>query len=168
MAFVVKKIDLDQLSAGTGTYTYEPDNITMTLNSFDNRAFQKAYGLILGREDEEKAAISAATMDDDFLNNINIGDKSTSEMITRAIAKFLIEAWDVVDETGATLEVTGDNLLLLTANTTDPDKFIQWVFNTTVDIAVEHAKTITDTKKKPSPATSGKKSTKASVTSKKP
>lgn len=168
MAFVVKKIDLDHITAGTGTRTYEADNITMTLNSFDNRAFQKAYGLIIGREEEEKAAISAATMDDDFLNNISLTDKSTGEMITRAIAKFLIVDWDVVDEEGNKLEVTGDNLLLLSANTTDPEAFIPWVFNATVEIAIEHAENITSTKKKPSPDTSGKKTTKASATSKKP
>lgn len=170
MAFVVKKINLDDIAGGSGTYTYEEgdDKITLTLNSYDDRRFQKAYGLILDREKQELEAMNATALDDAFLDNISVEDKSTGEMITRAMAKFLIRDWDAVDEDGEKLPVTGDNLLLLTASTKDPAAFIQWVFSKTVDVAVEHAESLVDTKKKPSPATSGKKTTKTSVSSKKP
>ncbi len=168
MAFVVTKINLDQLSMGTGTFTYEPDNITMTLRGYDNRQFQRAQELIFAREKEEAEVIKNSTMDDSFLDNINSEDKSSAEMITRAVAKFLIISWDVVDENGDLLEVNGDNLLMLTAGVTDTQQFTEWLWTSTLKVSTDHDKAITNTKKKPSPATSGKKSTKTLPTSKKP
>lgn len=161
MAFVVKKTNLDEMDSTTGTFTYEPDNITITIRSFYTPQFQKASELIVSRDRETLEALSKIEMGNDFLDAVDTTDKSVDEMLARAVGKFLIAAWDVETEDGEVLEINADNFILVMNSIPKPFDFLQFCYERAGDVAIENSKTITDTKKKPSRATSGKKTTKA-------
>lgn len=166
MAFVVKKLNLDELDKATGTYVYEPNNITVTLRAFTTARFQKAYGMILERERENKDALKGISLGDDFLDAMD-DDKSVDEMIARAIGKFLIVSWDIEEEGVGPLEVTADNYIQVLSNLSNPIAFVQWCMDKSAEVSQDNSSLVTDTKKKQSPGTSGKKTTKSSPTSKK-
>jgi len=166
MTFVVKKINLDDLDNKTGEYTHEDTGITMTLKSFNNPQFQKAYNMLMSRERSDNEAIRERKLDDSFLDEIGDGEKTTDELLVKAIGKFLVADWLVNDENGDKLEVSADNFILLIANIEQPMPFVQWCLDSAAEVAITNAKSLSATKKKPPTATRGKKTTKASATSK--
>lgn len=172
MAFVVKNINLDDLDSNTGEYTYERKDadgkdisLNITFKSFNNPQFQKAYNMLVSRERADSEAVKGRKLDETFLDDIADDEKTTDEMLVRAIGKFLIVDWDVQDEQGNKLEITADNFILLIANLENAMGFTQWCLDSATDVTIKNAKSLADTKKKPLSVTSGKKTTKASATS---
>lgn len=161
MTFVVKKISLDDLNNNSKEFTHEPTGLKVTLKSFNDKTFQKAYGLLMARDKADLVDLKEKPLDDSFLDDINADDGTTNELLIRAIAKFLITDWNAVDESGDKLEITGDNFVLLISNVDNPADFITWCFNCAGDVAVQKSAETAETKKKPSTATRGKKTTQA-------
>jgi hypothetical protein len=140
MAFVVKKINLDDLDNKTGEYTHKDTGITMTLKSFSNPQFQKAYNMLMSRERSDNEAIRGRKLDDSFLDDIEDGGKTTDELLVQAIGKFLVADWDVNDEKGNKLDITAENFILLIANIEQPMPFVQWCLDSAADVAIINAK----------------------------
>lgn len=170
MAFVVKKINLDDLDNKTGNYTYECKDVdgndislSITFKSFNNPQFQKAYSMIVSRNISDADAIKVKKLDDNFLDGLNEDDKTTGDIMVRAVGKFLIADWDINDENGDKLPINADNFVLLLANIPmrEQQDFFQWCMDSAGDVAVNSAKALAETKKKPSTATGGKKTSQA-------
>lgn len=157
MAFVVKKINLDDLSNTTEKFTHEPTGLEVTFKSFNDKSFQKAYSLLMARDKADLVDLKEKPLDDSFLDGINGEDGTTNELLIRSIAKFLITDWNAVDEDSNKLEVNGDNFVLLISNVDDPSELISWCFTCAGDVAMQKSKEMAETKKKPSRVTSGKK-----------
>lgn len=160
MAFVVKKLSLDDLSNNTQKFTHA-SGLEVTFKSFNDKSFQKAYGLLMARDKADLAELKEKPLDDSFLDGINGDDGTTNELLIRAIAKFLITDWNAVDESGDKLEITGDNFILLISNVDDPSDLVTWCFTCAGDVAMQKSKETAETKKKPLTATRGKKTTQA-------
>lgn len=161
MAFVVKKINLDDLSGKTGTFTHEKTGIELTLKPFGDKHFQKARNMIYVRDREDASQMQSVSLGEDFLNNINADEETTDVTLMRAMARFLITDWNAVDEKNEPLPITGDNFIMLLGNIPDVQEFIQWCMDKAVDVAIKNAKDAEETKKKPSTAIRGKKTTQA-------
>lgn len=163
MAFVVKKINLDDLNSQTGEFTHELTGITLTLKSFSDTKFQKAHDLIMSRNSLDMQELKTKALDDSFLDSISEDGKSVDELMLQAIGKFLVVDWNAEDEAGEKLEVTAENFVLLTANIpmNQQSGFVQWCFNKAADVSIEHVKSLSEAKKKPLRGTSGKKTTQA-------
>ena len=161
MAFVLKNTNLDEMEAQTGEYTYEPHDIKVTFNSFNSPRFKKAYSMLIRREMSDEEAMRTKKMDDSFFDDIDEDEKTSDEMLARIIGRFLVVDWNVQDQDNNKLEVTADNFILLVSNVDDPRDFVQWCLDSATDVTVQAAKSLEETKKKPSRATSGKKTTKA-------
>lgn len=158
MAFVVKKINLDDLSNTTEKFTHA-SGLEVTFKSFNDKSFQKAYSLLMARDKADLVDLKEKPLDDSFLDGINGEDGTTNELLIRSIAKFLITDWNAVDEDSNKLEVNGDNFVLLISNVDDPSELISWCFSCAGDVAMQKSKETAETKKKPSRVTSGKKTT---------
>lgn len=161
MAFVVNKTNLDELDKQTGEYTHEATGIKATFNSFNDPRFKKAYSMLIRREMADDEAMRNKRLDDSFLDGIDGDEKTADEMLARAIGRFLIADWDVQDQDGNKLEINSDNFILLIASIDDARDFVQWCLDSSTDVTVQAAKSLSETKKKPLRATSGKKTTKA-------
>lgn len=161
MTFVVKKIDLDDLNNKTGTFTHEKTGIELTLKSFSDKHFQKARNMIYVRDREDANQMKNVTLGEDFINRVNADEETTDVTLMRAMARFLIVEWNAVDENNEPLPITGDNFIMLLGNIPDVPEFIQWCMDRAVDVAIKNAQEVTETKKKSSTATRGKKTTQA-------
>ena len=117
--------------------------------------------MLIRRETADDEAMRNKKLDDSFLDGIDGDEKTVDEMLARAIGRFLIADWDVQDQDGNKLEISSDNFILLIANIDDARDFVQWCLDSSTDVTVQAAKSLSETKKKPSSATSGKKTTKA-------
>ena len=161
--FVVKKVDLNNLNIETGTFTHEPTGIELTLKSFNDPMFTKAHELIQTRNQLDMQDLKERALDGAFFDNIKAEGKSTNELQLEAIGKFLVVDWNAVDEEGEPLPVSAENFVLLTANIpmNQQAEFVEWCFSKSVDVAIAHVEKVSETKKKSSRATSGKKTTKA-------
>lgn len=159
MAFVVKKINLDDLSGDTGTFTHDPTKIELTLKPFSDKRFQKVRNMIAVRDRVDANQLKSVTLGEEFLDSLNTTEETTDVTLMRAIARFLITDWNAVDETGEKLAITGDNFIMLLGNIADVQEFVQWVMDRAVDVAIKTAEDAAETKKKPSRVTSGKKTT---------
>ena len=159
--FVVKKIDLDNLNVDTGTFTHEPTGIELTLKSFNDPMFTKAHELIQTRSQLDMKELKERALDSSFFDNIKSDGKSTNELQLEAIGKFLVVDWNAVDENGDKLPVSAENFVLLTANIpmNQQAEFVEWCFSMAVDVAIKHVEKLSETKKKSSRATSGKRAT---------
>lgn len=161
MAFVVKKINLDDLNAKTGKFTHEPTGLEVTFKPFTDKSFQKAYSLLMARDRADLVELKEKPLNDSFLDGIDVEDGTTNELLIRAIGKFLVTDWNAVDESGDKLAITGDNFVLLIGNVDNPSEFIEWCFTCAGDVAMQKSEQAAETKKKPLSATSGKKTTQA-------
>lgn len=161
MTFVVKKIDLDDLNNKTGTFTHEKTGIELTLKSFSDKHFQKARNMIYVRDREDANQMKTVTLGEDFINRVNADEETTDVTLMRAMARFLIVEWNAVDENNEPLPITGDNFIMLLGNIPDVPEFIEWCMDRAVDVAIKNAQEVTETKKKSSTATRGKKTTQA-------
>ena len=161
MAFVVKKPVIDELDIKAKEFTHEPTGLKVSFNPSSDKYYQKANEQLMMRERVDVDNLKNKAMDDSFLDDLKIDDKSASELWLRAVAKFLIVDWNAVDENGDKLEITGDNFILLIDNIDDAPEFLQWCTACAGDVASQKSKDTAETKKKPSSVTSGKKTTQA-------
>lgn len=162
MAFVVRKLDAKTVET-VESFHYAPLDVNISLKSFEDELFQRAYNLIGDRTRIELEHLKNQPKDLTFFNGIESNKGSTGELVILAVGEYLITDWDIVDEDGKKLEVSGENFKLLMANVDKIDQipFLQWCLDRAGDIAISDAELLNDTKKKPLSASSGKKTTKA-------
>lgn len=167
MAFLVKKNNfLDLNKTKSQKFTHQ-SGLELTLKSIFTPNFQIAWDAIeksFEKESEKPLTIAVLDLiDDDTLTR----GKATAH----AVVKFLIEDWNAVDENGDKLDINADNLFQVIANIPEDslatlkngekEAIFDWIFKSSSEVAKSIAETIDTTKKKPSNATSGKKSTEA-------
>lgn len=167
MAFLVKKNNfLDLNKTKSQKFTHQ-SGLELTLKSIFTPNFQKAWDAIgtIFEKASEKPLTGAliASISDDTLTR--------GQATTHAIAEFLIDDWNAVDENEEKLPINADNLFQVVANipedslaklpSGEKESIFDWIFKSSSEVAKSIAETIDTTKKKPSNATSGKKSTEA-------
>lgn len=159
MAFVVSKLNLDDLNGRTGTFDHAATGITMTFRPFSDAKFQKAYNMLEIRQRADIEAIKQARLNNELLDNISEDDKTADELLVMAIAKFLIADWDLVDEEGKKLPVSADNFVLLLMQLPESQQIaiVAWAMDCAGKVSQAKVEKLTQTKKKPSSATRGKK-----------
>ena len=167
MAFLVKKNNfLDLNKTKSQKFTHQ-SGLELTLKSIFTPNFQKAWDAIgtSFEKQSEKLLTGAliASISDDTLTR--------GQATAHAIAEFLIDDWNAVDENEEKLPINADNLFQVVANipedslaklpSGEKESIFDWIFKSSSEVAKSIAETIDTTKKKPSNATSGKKSTEA-------
>lgn len=166
MAFLVKKNNfLDLNKTKSQKFTHE-SGLELTLKSIFTPNFQKAWDAIgISFEKESEKPLTSA-----LITSISDDTLTRGQATAHAIAEFLIEDWNAIDEkTGDKLDINAENLFQVVANipedslTTlesgEKESIFDWIFKSASEVAKSIAETIDATKKKPSSATSGKKST---------
>ena len=165
MAFLVKKNNfLDLNKTKSQKFTHE-SGLELTLKSIFTPNFQKAWDAIgnIFEKESEKPLTGAliASISDETLTR--------GQATAHAIAEFLIDDWNAVDENGDKLDINADNLFQVIANIPEDslnvldngekESIFDWIFKSASEVAKSIADNIEATKKKPSSVTSGKKST---------
>ena len=167
MAFLVKKNNfLDLNKTKSQKFTHQ-SGLELTLKSIFTPNFQKAWdaiGTIF-----EKASEKPLT--GELIASISDDTLTRGQATAHAIAEFLIDDWNAVDENEEKLPINADNLFQVVANipedsldklpSGEKESIFDWIFKSSSEVAKSIAETIDTTKKKPSNATSGKKSTEA-------
>lgn len=160
MAFVLKsKETLDAIAAETRQFTHEPTGITMTLRTFANRGYQAAIAQLQAYGEAQQDEIATRPLDEHFFDNVDGDARTSNEMWVRAIGRFLIVDWDVLDDKDEPIKPSEDSMVLLVSQIDDPAELVTWCLNMATQIAADRAKDQTDVKKKPLTVTSGKKTT---------
>ena len=147
----------------TKEFTHEPTGIKFTLRSYANPAYQRAYERIYLREQEYNKGLYGAKLDDSFLDEAESNEMTPNELWLRAIGRFLIEDWSVVDQDGVKVKPSGDSFLMLLTSIKNPPELARWCIDRATDIAIEKDIAVEEIKKKPSTATIGKKPTAAKI-----
>ena len=167
MAFLVKKKNFLDLNKTKSQKFAHQSGLELTLKSIFTPNFQKAWDAIGNsfEKESEKPLTGAliASISDDTLTR--------GQATAHAIAEFLIDDWNAVDENEEKLPINADNLFQVVANipedslaklpSGEKESIFDWIFKSSSEVAKSIAETIDTTKKKPSNATSGKKSTEA-------
>ena len=167
MAFLVKKNNfLDLNKTKSQKFTHQ-SGLELTLKSIFTPNFQKAWDAI-GTSFEKE---SEKPLTGELIASISDDTLSRGQATAHAIAEFLIDDWNAVDENGDKLDINADNLFQVIANIPEDslatlkngekESIFDWIFKSSSEVAKSIAETIDTTKKKPSNATSGKKSTEA-------
>ena len=167
MAFLVKKNNfLDLNKTKSQKFTHQ-SGLELTLKSIFTPNFQKAWDAI--GTSFEKA--SSKPLTGALIASISDDTLTRGQATAHAIAEFLIDDWNAVDENGEKLPINADNLFQVVANipedslaklpSGEKESIFDWIFKSSSEVAKSIAETIDTTKKKPSNATSGKKSTEA-------
>lgn len=162
MAFVLKsKETLDAIAAETRQFTHEPTGITMTLRTFADRGYQAAIAQLQAYGEAHQDEIATRPLDEHFFDNVDGNARTPNEMWVRAIGRFLIVDWDVLDGKDEPphkpVKPSEDSMVLLVSQIDDPAELVTWCLNMATQIAADRAKDQTDVKKKPLTVTSGKK-----------
>lgn len=155
MAFVVKKNIAKELNKTKSQEFTHESGLKVTLKSFFNPTFQKAYEVIM----RKSAAEANKTLTLEAVDDINDDTLTPDEAMVYAVGNYLVEDWDAVDESGEKLEVNGENFQLLVGSMDDPAQFFKWVMKQSQEVTKAIADEIDDTKKKQSKDGAGKKST---------
>ena len=168
MAFLVKKNNfLDLNKTKSQKFTHE-SGLELTLKSIFTPNFQKAWDAIGNSfEKESEKPLTGA-----LIASISDETLTRGQATAHAIAEFLIDDWNAIDEkTGDKLDINADNLFQVVANIPEDslaklpngekESIFDWIFKSSSEVAKSIAETIDTTKKKPSSVTSGKKSTEA-------
>ena len=167
MAFLVKKNNfLDLNKTKSQKFTHE-SGLELTLKSIFTPNFQKAWDAIgTSFEKESEKPLTGA-----LIASISDDTLTRGQATAHAIAEFLIDDWNAVDENGDKLDINADNLFQVIANipedslaklpSGEKESIFDWIFKSSSEVAKSIAETIDTTKKKPSNATSGKKGTEA-------
>lgn len=167
MAFLVKKNNfLDLNKTKSQKFTHQ-SGLELTLKSIFTPNFQKAWDAIgTSFEKESEKPLTGA-----LIASISDDTLTRGQATAHAIAEFLIDDWNAVDENGDKLDINADNLFQVVANipedslaklpSGEKESIFDWIFKSSSEVAKSIAETIDTTKKKPSNATSGKKSTEA-------
>ena len=165
MAFLVKKNNfLDLNKTKSQKFTHQ-SGLELTLKSIFTPNFQKAWDAIGAsfEKQSEKPLTGAliASISDDTLTR--------GQATAHAIAEFLIDDWNAVDENEEKLPINAGNLFQVIANIPEDslaklpngekESIFDWIFKSSSEVAKSIAETIDTTKKKPSSVTSGKKNT---------
>lgn len=162
MAYVLGKTQEDLNDDYTQKeFTHPATGIKVTIISFANPKYQRAYDRIRMREQAYVKDLYDAKLDDEFLSAASDEGMTTNELWLRAIAMFLIADWQIVDAKKEPVPVTADNFILLLTDLDDPQDFARWCVNCATEIAIEKDKAAEDIKKKLLTATTGKSSTAA-------
>lgn len=163
MSYVVNTdINLDDLNSDTGTYTHTETGITITFNSYNDDRFQAAQSKIATREKLDSEAIKEQDLDpDSFLDDIDANKKTTGKILINAVGRYLIADWEVKDQNGDKLPITGKNFEMLIASlpVRKQPEFFQWCINRSIDVTLVSSQALEDTKKKLLKDTTGKKTT---------
>lgn len=162
MSFIVKNIDLGNLTSGKKEFEHD-SGLKITIRSYFTPKYQKAYGLLTQRQQAEKEAIAAAKLDDEFFTTRITDDDSeltVDDMLIHAMAMYLIEDWNATDENEVALPITGENLKKVIIGIGD-SQIIGWLTRCALEVGNDAANEADALKKKPSSVTSGKKTTKA-------
>ena len=167
MAFLVKKNNfLDLNKTKSQKFTHQ-SGLELTLKSIFTPNFQKAWDAIgTSFEKESEKPLTGA-----LIASISDDTLTRGQATAHAIAEFLIDDWNAVDENEDKLDINADNLFQVVANipedslaklpSGEKESIFDWIFKSSSEVAKSIAETIDTTKKKPSNATSGKKSTEA-------
>ena len=167
MAFLVKKNNfLDLNKTKSQKFTHQ-SGLELTLKSIFTPNFQKAWDAIgMSFEKESEKPLTGA-----LIASISDDTLTRGQATAHAIAEFLIDDWNAVDENEEKLPINADNLFQVVANipedsldklpSGEKESIFDWIFKSSSDVAKSIADNIEATKKKPSSATSGKKSTEA-------
>ena len=165
MAFLVKKNNfLDLNKTKSQKFTHE-SGLELTLKSIFTQNFQKAWDAISNSfEKESEKPLTGA-----LIASISDETLTRGQATAHAIAEFLIEDWNAVDENGDKLDINADNLFQVIANIPEDslnvldngekESIFDWIFKSASEVAKSIADNIEATKKKPSSVTSGKKNT---------
>ncbi|MDZ5288566.1 hypothetical protein [Helicobacter pylori] len=159
MTFVLKHKDIVNPNKTASKEFTHDSGLTVSFKSFLTPSFQRAYSLITAKMNAETSqsltieSISKQAFNDDTL--------SFDQALVVAIGEHLIADWNVVDENGDKLPVTGKNLLLLLNQVDSASEIVQWCMDCTSDLAKSLADDLLYTKKKSSNVGNGKKSTQA-------
>lgn len=165
MAFLVKKNNfLDLNKTKSQKFTHQ-SGLELTLKSIFTPNFQKAWDAIgTSFEKESEKPLTGA-----LIASISDDTLTRGQATAHAIAEFLIDDWNAVDENEDKLDINADNLFQVVANipedslaklpSGEKESIFDWIFKSSSEVAKSIAETIDTTKKKPSNATSGKKST---------
>lgn len=157
MAFVLKQKDITNPNKTASKEFTHDSGLTVTFKSFLNPSFQKAYALITSKiHSDNNQELTIDTLSKQACNDDSL---TYDEALIIAIGEHLIVDWDLIDEKGDKLAVTGKNLMLLLNQIDNPSEFIQWCMDCTSQVAKSIADDLKATKKKPSSVTSGKKTT---------
>lgn len=160
MAFILKsEEEIRALASETGDFTHEPTGIKFKIRSFADRNYQAAYAQLHARDRAFIEEVVNRPLDDKFFDAIDSGSKTPNEMWMRAIGRYLIAEWDVLDHNEQPLEVNDDNFILLVNQVDDPSELVSWCLARATDIAITRDEEQAEAKKKPSPVTSGKGTT---------
>ena len=167
MAFLVKKNNfLDLNKTKSQKFTHQ-SGLELTLKSIFTPNFQKAWDAIgTSFEKESEKPLTGA-----LIASISDDTLTRGQATAHAIAEFLIDDWNAVDENEEKLPINADNLFQVIANipedslaklpSGEKESIFDWIFKSSSEVAKSIAETIDTTKKKPSNATSGKKNTEA-------
>lgn len=159
MAFVVTHQDIADLTGDAKEFEYKDTGLKVWFKSLADASFQKAYAMLQRREDAEEQELLNKPLDDSFFDDIKPEEKTVHELSMRAFGRFLIADWNAEDTNGEKLKVNADNFIQLTLATKEPDEFYAWCINCASEVTREKAASTSETKKKPSRATNGKKTT---------
>ena len=165
MAFLVKKNNfLDLNKTKSQKFTHE-SGLELTLKSIFTPNFQKAWDAIgTSFEKESEKPLTSA-----LITSISDDTLTRGQATAHAIAEFLIDDWNAVDENEEKLPINADNLFQVVANipedsldklpSGEKESIFDWIFKSASEVAKSIADNIGATKKKPSSVTSGKKNT---------
>ena len=160
MAFILKSEDeIKALASETGTFTHEPTGIKFKLRSFADRGYQAAYAQLQARDRAFLDEVINRPLDGNFFDSITADARTPNELWMRAIGRYLIAEWDVLDHNEQPLEVSDDNFILLVTQVEDPSELVTWCLARSTDIAIARDEEQTEAKKKPLTASSGKGTT---------
>ena len=157
MAFVLKHKDIVSPNKTASKEFTHDSGLTISFKSFLTPSFQRAYGLITAKIDaDNRQNLTFDSLSKDAFNDDTL---TYDEALIVAVGEHLISDWNVVDEEGNKLEVTGKNLLLLLNQIDNPSQFVQWCMDCTSELAKSLADELAYTKKKSSNVGNGKKTT---------
>lgn len=159
MAFVVDTSVVTDDKDVTKEFTFAPADVDVTFRSFNDSRFQKAYSLLNAKHAADMEKLLSTRLDDTIFDDIREGDKTADELLVKAIGNFLVVDWSVEDQNGDTLPPTGDNFVLLLVQLPQDKQmeFVTWCLDCAGKVSTLKAETKEVTKKKPSTATRGKK-----------
>ena len=160
MAFILKsEEEIRALASETGEFTHEATGIKFKLRSFADRGYQAAYAQLHARDRAFIEEVVNRPLDGNFFDGITADAKTPNELWMRAIGRYLIAEWDVLDHNEQPLEVNDDNFILLVNQVDDPSELVSWCLSRATDIAISRDEDQAEIKKKSLTATSGKGTT---------
>lgn len=155
MTITLEPINNDDRQSKTKEFTNPDNGLVITVRSFYNDQYQKAWNLLNIRANAQSKQIIDAPLDDSFFDDHVNDAKTADDMLPHAIAKYLVTDWNVADKDGAKLPITGENMTQLILKL--GIGVIGWIQDCAFQVEKEIIEQREAVKKKPSSAGSGKK-----------